>query len=335
MIEKYKFKVKLLCKLSYIGKNYHGFQYMTEQLPTIQGQFGKVLDKLCLTNYRLQTSSRTDKDVNAFGHPLGICLYRDGLTLAKLDKLQIAMNHHQYKNQEDISVSDLYVVPHDSYSKDVENKVYRYNIISNLGYSHKSSIYRYERVWPQKEYLDKQKFERVLKIYEGTHEFHNFTKFDKFNKLRPTVSSIDNVDLELIEDNRTGFQDYKILFSARRFSRYQIRFMMGFAYRTMIDSYSEDDLKDFQTNKKDLGTFRKGRELAPGKGLFLNNVNYNSEITKKWLTVQQFREIAEQYYEFENTDSSVSSNINEKQKEIFKDFYDTYLSNEFLDKDWS
>lgn len=348
MIEKYRFKVKLLCKLAYIGRNYHGFQYMGEETKTIQGQFAKVLDTIKLTNFKLQTCSRTDATVNALEHPLAISLYTDGITLTKLDKLQKSINHYLRRLDEDISVSDQYVVPHTFYPKDCEKKLYHYNIVSNLGKQDKNCIHAYERAWPQKEFLEFEKFKTILSNYKGTHEFYNFIKFDKHNRDRPTVFPIDDIQLKLNVDEERGFQYYKIVFEARRFSRYQIRFMTNFAVKTMLGFYTEDDLKKFLVEKQDLGTFdqhsrvterknlsklAKGREPAPGKGLFLNKVYYNDEITQNWMTVEKFREIAEQFYDFQNTETTLNNNIINDQKEFFDNFYNTYLFNPHIKKE--
>lgn len=296
---------------------------MPEGWLTIQNSIKSVFEKIQLENHKMESCSRTDASVNAFHHPVTIDLAKDGVTLQKVTKLQISINNHFHKREDEISVSHLYFVPRSfSVSREVTMKSYVYNIRSNLQDDEYNCIHKYDRVWSIKEHIPKEKLEYQLNKYIGEHDWYNFTtrtesKDAQFLTFTRTVSRINVI---LVEDEESGVQDYKIVFFGRKFVRYQIRYMVGYVIGCLTGKYTEAEFESLLVKHENLAKFK--RTPAPGKGLFLKKVSYDQEKTMKfWLDSQKFLVLGKKYLDYTESEGDGYDDDYKSEMENFKRMY--------------
>jgi tRNA U38,U39,U40 pseudouridine synthase TruA len=148
-------------------------------------------------------------------------------------------------------------------------------------------------------FLEPTKMEYFLRKYIGQHDFHNFIKVTKENRDKATVGSLDNVEISYSQDEVSGTQSYQLRFVGQRFMTYQIRHMVNYAVKGVLGFYTEDEFMRLLNTKQDLARV-KGRNPAPGKGLWLEKVIWDSRKVEKWLTADEFLEIAGRLVECKN-----------------------------------
>jgi len=119
--------------------------------------------------------------------------------------------------------------------------------------------YQWYYRWP----IDIQKLQDILFVFIGEHDFRSFCTGDDIKK---TVRSINNIELNQI-DNYT----YRIIFRGHSFLRYMIRRITG-AYLEIASrpKLTVDYLKEILAAKNPEHTL----PCAPAKGLLLKEITY-------------------------------------------------------------
>jgi hypothetical protein len=106
---------------------------------------------------------------------------------------------------------------------------------------------------------------------------------------------------------------------------YQIRHMVNYAVKGALGFYTEDEFMRLLNTKQDQGMVR-GKKPAPGKGLWFEKVNWDSRKVKKWLTADQFLEIARRLVECKNGGPGFSEADRYELENFEKDFlFESYL----------
>ena len=249
--------MRYCCKVSYSGEHYLGFQRQPKG-KTIQNEIEKQLTLLCGTPTEIRAAGRTDAGVHALGQTFTF----DASPIDDSNSFLKALNRLL---PEDILVSAIAVVPDDFDARyNAVGKVYRYQFtIDKRDPLQVGKIAQLRR--------DDFKFEaflRGLMPFKGTHNFQNFTTkpTDKFGFVR-TINEI-----EATLDESGNF--VTVLFRGTGFMRYQIRMMLGSAFRVGTGRMEVAAIEQaLNAEKRDIIPFK-----APAEGLCLMEVLYEKPI---------------------------------------------------------
>lgn len=301
---------KVAIVFGYIGEDYYGLQRQNGPLGetgqcslsgrcqlvrTVEDEIVRALvsleaiseqDAICMKQMRFQRAARTDKGVSARANFLS-------LRMRMVDDLVSRMNHLL---PSDIKVFDVIRVGQSFDSKKAcDYRTYSYLLPSFclMDVCSRGGVIRIDdRFDPDRHEEDKQSFDRatrVLRMFEGTHNFHNFTVRRRFTDpssirtiLRAELSKpfILNTKLEQCDKDLTKsglnegsnvkeIQVCKITYTGQSFMLNQIRRMVS------AISYAARGLLD-------VGWFSKQAFLSerisilktPPDGLYLNQVYY-------------------------------------------------------------
>ena len=242
--------MRILLKLSYNGKDFHGFQYQ-HNYRTVQGVIEKALKKMHKTSVRIHPSSRTDRGVHALEQ---YCHFDTELNIEP-DQWHYILNRLL---PDDISVREVKEISTDFHSRfHSKGKTYRYSIYTseavNPFYSGLKTHY------PDR--LDKQKMQAAMAPFIGTHDFTSFSsaKAEIKNKVR-TISEF------RIEETPDGF-DFVITGSGFLYN--MVRIMI--AYVVQVGAGKRAAATEEIISKKDRTIVPR---TAPAEGLYLEKVYF-------------------------------------------------------------
>lgn len=247
MKENFTYKARLI----YQGTNYKGWQSQKDGLAVqdfLQRTFLKVFNK----DLNVYGASRTDSGVHSAGQI--IKFFFD----LKLDEkfLKKILNQNL---PSDIFITDICKVD-ESFSPrhDAKKKLYQYNfsfekpnLIMNPFFFH----YFYS--------CDLNIVEKVIKIFEGTHDFASFCT-------KPEGSTIRTIYKTKLIKNDFGFS---IKIEGKSFLRYMVRRLVGAALTAGTKKYSIEYVKEMMEKKDPYNHLYN----VPAKGLCLNYVSYDEE----------------------------------------------------------
>lgn len=248
--------MKYCIKISYIGKNYSGWQIQPEAV-SVQEVIEKVLAKIEGSPIRITGAGRTDKGVNAWGQTASFSLKKN----IQPEKLRLAMNFYL---PDDVRVMRAYQVPEDF----------------NARYSALSREYKYfiwhgwvcppvfnDFVWWRKaKTWDMNKAREACKLIEGRHNFKAFCRAvecpdDPFR-------TIDSLKV------RTHGNLSIISVKAQSFLTNMVRIIVGNVDRAASGKESLEWLEGLLT-----GTERTESAMTvPACGLWFWRVNYSSNL---------------------------------------------------------
>ncbi|GGM78424.1 tRNA pseudouridine(38-40) synthase TruA [Thermogymnomonas acidicola] len=176
-----------LIKFAYDASGYTGFQRGNGDR-SIEGTIEKHLAELGVFQ-RIRSAARTDRLVSALGNAFTVSSERDPEDILSYLNASI----------EDMLFYAYARVAEGFNPRHCKMKQYRYHITGNN--------------------INAERLERILSMFQGTHDFRNFAKADRRN----TVRRIDRI--EVMSDGDTVTVD----FYAQSFIWHQIRSIMGFA----------------------------------------------------------------------------------------------------------
>ncbi len=235
---------RLRIDFSYDGSLYAGFQRQKRQ-KTVQGTLESALAGLFNETVFLHAASRTDAGVHA-RHQVA---HFDIDNPLKVDQIKRLLNGMLPRDIRVASCQEVPPVFHARY--DVCMKTYQYTLVHEddaflAHYAHQTPLF------------DLTRLQRILKQFEGTHNFRNLAKADATD----TVRTIHAVKAWREEDKTF------ITFEASGFLRHMVRMMVARA------------LEDVMNNTNMVETVLKypnqdvPKPLAPSSGLTLMRIIY-------------------------------------------------------------
>lgn len=155
--------MRVLVKISYMGKAYLGFQ-IQKQGATIQQQFEKILKRMHRRHVRIHPTSRTDRGVHAHEQ----YFHFDTDLNIKPEKWQYAFNSAL---PNDIYVHEVSIVNEEFHCRyDCVAKSYRYSIYQG---AHRDPFQSGLKTYVSDD-LDLKSMERAAQAFVGTHDFTGF-----------------------------------------------------------------------------------------------------------------------------------------------------------------
>ena len=245
----------LLLKLSYSGKNYHGWQVQKNAI-TVQEVFQKALKKTINEDVDIKGCSRTDSSVHANMY----CISFKTNNLIPCDKLPIALNKYL---PNDISVFSCKEVPNDFHARySCVSKEYIYKIWNKRIRNPFLDGYVFHYWYP----IDVDLLNRAAKEFIGTYDFTAFCTQDKRDKLN-MIRTVKNFEVFRQDD----FVIFKV--EADGFLYNMVRIMVGTLLHVSSGKIKIEDIKSiiFSKNRKNAGP------TAVPYGLYLNKVYYEGE----------------------------------------------------------
>lgn len=247
-----KFMKNICLLLEYLGKNYSGYQKQINAVSIQQVLEDAIFEAL---GERVDTfaSGRTDAKVNALGQVVNF------FTSSRIapEKMAICINRHL---PQDIRVISSREVPEDFNSRlSAKSKTYEYRLV----YKRPLSVFEIDRAVSYSYTLDFELLKRVLKKFEGEHDFSSFMASGS-NIKDKTIRTIYSFTFERSGDNVT------FTIRGNGFLYNMVRILIGTSLdiaRGVLDYSVIDKLLEGK-NRKLAG------KTAPAEGLYLKCVEY-------------------------------------------------------------
>ncbi|KAL4455045.1 hypothetical protein ABPG74_006427 [Tetrahymena malaccensis] len=281
--------VKYLATCSYIGMNYSGFQTQIlngKRIPSIQDALQDALKKIAKHDTPIHTSSRTDQGVNALAHPFVFIINRNqNQKILEPSIIKKSMNMHLKDAKHQISIENIYYVHPTDFDVKANSlkKEYNYFIEANLKDNWANTFQQHKQVTTMTERIDQEKLNQALQQYVGTHNFQNFTiKAEHISHFGCYVRTIDSITIE--NYSHPFYEDaqcIKIIFKAKSFLAYQIRFMVGEALQYAMGKLDFESFLKLLDPPKELTpqeVHENNRIRAQPRGLMLKRVDYPPEM---------------------------------------------------------
>ena len=233
------------------GSNYHGWQYQSPILKTIQGEVNDALKIIAKKRIVVTGSSRTDAGVHAIGLVANFFLPIK-ITPKSLERALNSLLPEDIRIVDCQTADNSFNARFSSLNKTYVYKIYCGQILSPFNYRYLTHI-----PYP----LNKHEMRKCIKHFIGEKDFSSFTS-DEPNKNRTR---------EITEFNMRAKGD-ELIFTicGRSFLRYMVRNIVG----TIIDvgrgKKSATDIPIIFLARDR----RKAGRTAPGKGLTLVKVEY-------------------------------------------------------------
>ncbi|MBQ7221521.1 MAG: tRNA pseudouridine(38-40) synthase TruA [Synergistaceae bacterium] len=243
-------------KISYLGKNYSGWQVQPDAL-SIQEVLEGVLAKIAESPVRITGAGRTDKGVNAWGQVASFSLSKDIPT----DKLRLALNFYL---PEDIRVMKIFTVCEDfNARRSALSREYRYFIYH--GYVCPPVLNNY--VWWRKGRSWNMDLAReACRMIQGRHDFRAFCKTGECPD--DSFRTIDSLRLR----NRGSLSIITV--KAQSFMTNMVRIIVGNVNNVALGKNSLSWLEALLS-----GSERSESAMTvPACGLWFWRVNYDKEV---------------------------------------------------------
>lgn len=239
-----------LVSISYDGSKFSGWAKQPN-LITVQGFIESCLTHVFKKEIKILASSRTDKGVHALDQKFTF-------------KINIDIDKNRLKNilkkslGEFIGVKDVKKINSLFHPiNDVISKEYHYYI--KIG---DSNIFLRNYCWQYPFSLDISRLRKILKIFEGYHDFFNFSYCKKKDRnIKDTCRKISKITVSKSDDLIV------VKFFAKGFLRYQIRAIVGESVYYCLNK-KEDNL-ELENRIKHGGIDSKYKRIAPPSGLYL------------------------------------------------------------------
>lgn len=247
--------MKLLFNISYLGKNYFGFQKQINQI-SIQEVLEKTLSLYFNESIQIYASGRTDRGVNAFGQTFHIEISNRKIIYSKLlYSLNCLLPF-------DIKINSIKKVKDDFHARfSAKAKIYEYHV-----YLDSKNPFLNDFCYLCKYNLDIKKMKEAAKKFVGNFNFQNFTskEEDELNYVREIYSLSLKIDTK---DNKHLI----FVFKGNGFMRYMIRYIVGTLIEIGRNKIDENFILDNLDNKKERHIISY---KVPAQGLFLKKVIY-------------------------------------------------------------
>lgn len=239
-----------LLTFSYDGLLFYGYQKQPNKR-TVQECIEKILTSVINENIELIASGRTDKGVHANNQSANF------LCSKELDCKRIKYVLNRLLDN-DIHIKDVEEVPskfHARFSSIKKEYIYKMNV-GTFDVHKRNYVYQYNKE------IDIDKFRKILKMYEGKHDFSSFTSSDciKNDYVREILS------INIVENNGI----IEVQFIGNGFIKYQIRNMLGLAIYILENNLNEDYVLYVMELKKRPHFYKA---INP-EGLYLEKVYY-------------------------------------------------------------
>lgn len=265
------------CTVSYIGKNYCGWQSQRNG-DSIQEQIEHALFRLTGRKVNIVASGRTDKGVNAAGQ----VFHFDCDKVMRPRKWQGAMNAFL---PEDIHICRVEEAdPHFHARYCVRKKTYAYRI--HFG---EADVFSREYAYQCPYEVDVEKMKAAAAFLVGTHDFAALCS-NSFQETPDQVRTIYDISFQEDGDMLT------IRFTGDGFLRYQVRMMSALLLEIGQDRRKAEDIPGILASRSK----RLARKNAHPEGLTLEKVEYfrilaESETTVVKELTEEYPEMFEQY----------------------------------------
>lgn len=246
--------MRYFAKLSYLGKNYHGWQIQPDVM-SVQQKIETTLETIFSTPTPIVAAGRTDTGVHAsemFIHFDTIHVIDKDLTVYKMNSIL----------PEDIVIDTIFDVKQDAHARfDAINRSYEYKIF--LG-RHPFSLDTHWQIHHQK--LD------INAMNTAAQYLLDYIDFQCFSKVKTDVKTYNCVITKakwLLNENELVFH-----ISANRFLRNMVRAIVGTLCKIGQGKYPPEHIKTIieSKNRANAGP------SAPAKGLFLTKITYPENI---------------------------------------------------------
>jgi tRNA pseudouridine38-40 synthase len=249
-------------RVEYEGTAYCGFQLQPDQ-PTIQEAIETAFFALYRIDIRIVGSGRTDSGVHAAGQ----VFHADVPENIPCHKLGKALNSHL---PEDIRITGVSPVNRTFHARyDAVSRRYSYRIFNGV------TVLNRRLVWQIYQPLDVPAMNHCLSFIKGEHDFTSFCLSQ--TETHPKICDIQSAEWQV--------RGPELLFfiQANRFLHAMVRSLVG----TMVDvGKGRYTVHDFE-NIFNKVTHGSGAVTAPARGLVLEEVIYNPQITWQWSGVGQ------------------------------------------------
>ena len=246
---------KIVLVVEYDGRNYYGFQWQAN-LPTIQAELERAIQKLTRESSRVIAASRTDAGVHAKGQ---VVSFRTKSALPP-ETFTRALNHYL---PEDIAVKGACRVSADfNVRRDALSREYDYFILNSSTRSPLAKGFAYLVA----NELNIEIMNKACQFLEGEHDFASFAT--SLGKLRSTVRNVYEAKVTR-ENNLVTFH-----MVANSFLPHQVRNTIGLLIRAGLGKVGLEEVHQIMEAK----TLGLAGPTAPACGLCLTKVNYPSSL---------------------------------------------------------
>lgn len=251
------------CVVSYLGHSYKGWQKQPG-LITVQGKIEECLSLYFDAPISISGGGRTDAGVNAEGQVFSFVSERP---IPSKESFLYAMNHRLLPS--DISILSIEEKPDTFHARHSSSmKTYRYTF--RLGDKKPLESVTVAQMGTRPFNLGD--FLSALESLMGTHKFWDFTnKPEDVHDFVRTIYQI-KVDIDCKNDPKL----ISVTFKGNRFMTYQVRIMMGAAFRVAFSQMSLDEFKShLDSLNRDIINFK-----ANAEGLTFVEVGYEQPSEK-------------------------------------------------------
>lgn len=242
------------CTVSYIGRNYFGFQRQ-KNLATVQGSIEKAIHKLCNHNITIYAAGRTDTGVHATGQVIHFNLPKD----YPCANITSALNHF-LKNDEIEIIDTSYTEPFFHARMHATSRSYLYKIKQSNG----RALFDEHFKFIIKNKLDLVSMQEAANLFIGTHDFSSFRAANC--QAKSPIKTLMNFEIYEAVDG-----EYHFSIQARSFLHNQVRIMVGTLYHVGQGLITPKDVEIIMKAKTRTAT----PYTAPAHGLYLTKVTYD------------------------------------------------------------
>ncbi|MCD6233482.1 MAG: tRNA pseudouridine(38-40) synthase TruA [Candidatus Neomarinimicrobiota bacterium] len=244
-------------RTEYEGTAYCGFQLQPDQ-PTIQEAIEKAFLALYQLDIRIVGSGRTDSGVHAAGQ----IFHADLPDKIPCHKLGMALNSYLPEDIRIIGVSRVDDTFHARF--DAVSRRYTYRIFNGI------TVLKRRFAWQIYQSLDVSAMKQCLPVISGEHDFTSFC-------LSQTETENKKCDIQTAGWHVIGSELFFTV-QANRFLHSMVRSLAGTMVEVGKGRYTVEDFENI-LKKHNHGS---GAVTAPARGLVLEEVIYNPQITWQW-----------------------------------------------------
>lgn len=247
--------------IAYLGTHFKGFQLQIKER-TVAGEIAKTLGLIFKTPVRFVSAGRTDAGVHACGQVISFLLPFP-IELAALNKALHSLL------PPDIQVVSLHYHNLAFHAlRDAKLRIYKYYFTAQ-----KVPVNLYSHIAEYK-LRDFDTLAKTLSLFEGSYEYKAFSKFNPSLKPGPRTVSC----CELSQSKLSNFMApaspldlFCITVKANAFLHHMIRHIVGASFAVDQGRLTQADIYHMLCKNNKVKTW----SLAPAKGLWLHQVEYN------------------------------------------------------------